>query len=290
MRLPSASLLDAACGSAENRAEVESLLRFQERANDFIERGALEIAAETLAGDLSPQFNQRIGEYQVLSRIGGGGMGNVFLAEDLNLQRKVALKLVRPGMGSTDLLRRFRYEERILAGLNHPNIAHLHGAGVASDETPFFVMEYVEGVPIDQYCRRENSSLSARLDLFRKVCAAVQYAHQHLVIHRDLKPSNILVTENGEPKLLDFGIAKLLEGADFAATPTVTVAGMMTPDYASPEQVRGENITTASDVYGLGVLLYELLTGERPYRIKTRRPDEIARAIADQEPVRPSTA
>ncbi len=286
-----AAWLAAACDSSETRAEVESLLGFQEKAGAFIERGALEIAAETLTEELLPAPSERIGDYRVLARIGSGGMGNVFLAEDLNLNRKVALKLLRPGMVSADLLRRFRHEEQILASLNHPNIAHLHGAGIAPDETPFFVMEHVEGVPIDTYCREKNLSLRARLDLFRKVCAAVQYAHQHLVIHRDLKPSNILVTESGEPKLLDFGIAKLLdEEVNLSAPLTVTAAAMMTPDYASPEQVRGENVTTASDVYGLGVLLYELLTGERPYRIKSRRPDEIARAITEREPTRPSMA
>ncbi|MEO7168494.1 MAG: serine/threonine-protein kinase [Chthoniobacterales bacterium] len=292
-RAPSerAAWLAAACPSAGMRAEVESLLGFQEQAGAFIERGALEIAAESLTEELPPELSERIGDYRILARIGSGGMGDVFLAEDVNLKRKVALKLVRPGMASPDLLRRFRSEEQILASLNHPNIAHLHGAGAASDATPFFVMEHVEGVPIDAYCRAQNLSLSDRLELFRKVCAAVQYAHQHLVIHRDLKPSNILVTENGEPKLLDFGIAKLLdEGASLSAPRTVTVEPIMTPDYASPEQVRGENVTTASDVYGLGVLLYELLTGERPYHIKSRRPDEIARAITEQEPTRPSMA
>ena len=281
--------LDAASADPEIRAEVESLLRFHEKADEVLPGSALEIAAETLARDSPPSLQLQIGGYQILSRIGAGGMGDVFLAQDLELPRKVALKLVRPGMGSVEILQRFRYEEQILASLNHPNIAHLHGAGVASDGRPFFVMEYVEGLPIDQYCRRENLSLPARLELFRKVCAAVQYAHQHLVIHRDLKPSNIPVTEEGEPKLLDFGIAKLLEPADAATEATLTVAGMMTPDYASPEQARGETITTASDIYSLGVLLYELLTGERPYRTKTAAPHEVVRLICEVEPEPPST-
>ncbi|MGH8092772.1 MAG: protein kinase domain-containing protein [Chthoniobacterales bacterium] len=284
-----AAYLDAVCDSAETRAEVESLLTFQEKADHFIEAGALEFAAKTLVADLSHDFSPRITGYQILSRIGSGGMGDVFLAEDLNLHRKVALKLVRPGMGSAEILQRFEHEEQILASLNHPNIGHLHGAGIASDGAPFFVMEFIEGAPIDQYCRQENLPLNARLDLFRKVCAAVQYAHQHLVIHRDLKPSNILVTEQGEPKLLDFGIAKLLEPTDSGAEPPATIAGMMTPDYASPEQVRGENVTTASDVYGLGVLLYELLTGQRPYRTKTVAPHEMIRLICETEPKPPST-
>ncbi len=285
-----AAWLDAACDCAEIRAEVESLLRFQEKAQGFIEDGALEFAAEALAREPSLDLEPRFGDYRVISRIGVGGMGDVFLAEDLHLHRKVALKLVRPGMGSAEILQRFQYEEQILASLNHPNIAHLHGTGVAPNGTPYFVMEYVEGAPIDQFCEREHSPLPARLDLFRKVCAAVQYAHQHLVIHRDLKPSNILVTRDGEPKLLDFGIAKLLAPTESTAEPAVTIAGLMTPNYASPEQVRGDSITTASDVYGLGVLLYELLTGQLPYRITSRRPDEIARAIMEREPTRPSTA
>ncbi len=285
-----AAYLDAACDSAETRAEVESLLRFQAKANSFIEGGALELAAKTMPTDGSPDFALRIAGYEILSRIGSGGMGDVFLAEDLNLHRKVALKLVRPGMGTSEILQRFQHEEQILASLNHPNIAHLHGTGVATDGTPFFIMEYVEGLPVDQYCRRDNLLLSARLDLFRKVCAAVQYAHQHLVIHRDLKPSNIPVTENGEPKLLDFGIAKLLEATESAAESALTVAGMMTPDYASPEQARGENITTASDVYSLGVLLYELLAGRRPYRTRTATPHEVVRLICEAEPELPSTA
>lgn len=285
-----AAYLDVVCDDPEVRAEVESLLRFHEKAGDFIENGAFQVAAENLA-QISPiESNQRIGDYQTLSRIGAGGMGDVFLAEDLRLHRKVALKLVRPGMGSTEIPQRFQYEERILASLNHPNIAHLHGAGVTVNGTPFFVMEYVEGVPIDEFCRRENLHLRERLELFRKVCAAVQYAHQHLIIHRDLKPSNILVVPPGEPKLLDFGIAKLLESTDSAAEPTMTIVGLMTPDYASPEQARGENITTASDVYSLGVLLYELLTGQRPYRTKTASPHEVVRLICEAEPEPPSTA
>ena len=285
-----ADYLNAACDNPEVRAEVESLLRAHGRANNFIDGSALEFAAEMLAQGPSPDLQPQISGYQIISRIGAGGMGDVFLAEDLKLHRRVALKLVRPGMWSAEIRQRFQYEEQILASLNHPNIAHLHGAGVASDGTPCFVMEYVEGAPIDHYCQRENLSLQARLDLFRKVCAAVQYAHQHLVIHRDLKPSNILVTNDGEPKLLDFGIAKLLTPTDSTLQPAVTIAGMMTPNYASPEQVRGENVTTASDVFGLGVLLYELLTGRRPYRTRTTSPHEVVRLICEVEPERPSTA
>jgi serine/threonine protein kinase len=285
-----AAFLDQACaGDADIRSEVDSFLQHQDEASQFIEQGALHLAAETLARDPGLPVAPQIANYQVLSRIGIGGMGEVYLAHDTKLRRKVALKLVRAGMDTAEIVSRFRHEERILASLNHTNIAQLYGAGVAVGDVPFFAMEYVEGMRIDEYCKVNALSARARLELFRKVCAAVHYAHQRLVIHRDLKPSNIVVTAEGEPKLLDFGIAKLIEGND-ALTQTQTLAtGVMTPDYASPEQVRGEAMTTSTDVYSLGVLLYELLTGQRPYRLKTRSPDEIARAITDQEPERPST-
>lgn len=281
--------LDEACaGDAEMRAEVDSLLSYQVQANGFIEQGALNVAAEALARDGSLAGEQVIGGYKILSKIGAGGMGDVYLAEDIQLRRKVALKLVRAALSTDDIVARFRHEEQILASLNDPNIAHLYGGGVTPNGIPFFAMEYIEGLRIDQYCERRGLNIAERLQLFRKVCSAVHYAHQHLVIHRDLKPSNILVTEAGEPKLLDFGIAKLLKTDE--ATPVVTLVGVMTPDYASPEQVRGESITTASDVYSLGVVLYRLLTGQSPYRTQTNRPDEIARAITDQDTDRPSAS
>jgi tetratricopeptide (TPR) repeat protein/tRNA A-37 threonylcarbamoyl transferase component Bud32 len=283
------AFLDEACaGDAGIRAEVDSFLQFQDEASQFIEQGALHQAAQTAAREPGMPLIRQVDGYEVISRIGVGGMGEVYLAHDTKLKRRVALKLVRAGMDSADLVSRFRHEERILASLNHPNIAQLYGAGVANGDIPYFAMEYVEGNRIDEYCEANSLSARARLELFRKVCGAVHYAHQRLVIHRDLKPSNILVTADGEPKLLDFGIAKLVEGQD-AFTQVQTLAGVMTPDYASPEQVRGEAMTTSTDVYSLGVLLYELLTGQRPYRLKTRRADEIARAITDQEPERPST-
>jgi eukaryotic-like serine/threonine-protein kinase len=284
------AFLDQACaGDADLRSEVDSFLKFQPEASQFIEQGALHLAAQTVAGTEIPLLRQ-IDGHEVISRIGVGGMGEVYLAKDTKLKRRVALKLVRAGMDSADLVSRFRHEERILASLNHPNIAQLFGAGIAAGDIPYFAMEYVEGSRIDEYCKANALSAHARLELFRKVCAAVHYAHQRLVIHRDLKPSNILVTEQGEPKLLDFGIAKLIEGNDVLTQTPTLVTGVMTPDYASPEQVRGEAMTTSTDVYSLGVLLYELLTSQRPYRLKTRSADEIARAITDQEPERPSTA
>jgi tetratricopeptide (TPR) repeat protein len=285
-----AAFLDRACaGDANLREEAESFLRFQPEASQFIEQGALHLAAEKIARGAESPFMPQIEGYEIVSRIGVGGMGEVYLAQDTKLRRQVALKLVRAGMDTAEIVSRFRHEEQILASLNHPNIAQLYGAGVANGDVPFFAMEYIEGARIDEHCRNQALSTFARLQLFRKVCAAVHYAHQRLVIHRDLKPSNILVTADGEPKLLDFGIAKLVEGQD-AFTQLQTLPGAMTPDYASPEQVRGETMTTSSDVYSLGVLLYELLTGQRPYRLKTRSPAEIANAITNQEPERPSTA
>ena len=219
-------------------------------------------------------------------------MGAVYLAAraDDEYRKEVAIKLVRRGLDTEDILRRFRNERQILAQLDHPNIARLIDGGTTDDGLPYFVMEYVNGEPINAYCDANALLTTERLKLFRKVCAAVTYAHQNLVIHRDLKPSNILVTQEGEPKLLDFGIAKLLSAGDELFTQTIPALRVMTPEYASPEQVKGEKITTTSDVYSLGVLLYELLTGQRPYRLKTRTPEEIARAITEQEPERPSTA
>ncbi|MEY2519688.1 MAG: eukaryotic-like serine/threonine-protein kinase, partial [Verrucomicrobiota bacterium] len=278
------TFLDQACpADSETRAEVDSFLQFQDEASQFIEQGALQVAAQTIAREPALPSPQQIDGYEIISRIGVGGMGEVYLAEETKLRRKVALKLVRTGMGTEEIVARFRHEEQILASLNHPNIAQLYGAGVAAGDIPFFAMEFIDGVRIDEYCNSQALSPIALLEIFRKVCAAVHYAHQRLIIHRDLKPSNILVTADGEPKLLDFGIAKLIEGQD-AFTQMQTLPGAMTPDYASPEQVRGEAMTTSTDVYSLGVLLYEILTGQRPYRLKTRSPDEIARAITDQEP------
>ena len=216
-------------------------------------------------------------------------MGEVYLADDLQLGRTVALKLIKGVFGRAAFRRQFEQEERILAGLNHPNIARLYGASITPNATPFFIMEYVAGERLDDYCRDTSRlTIAQRLEIFRKICAAVSYAHQNLVIHRDLKPGNMRVTAEGEPKLLDFGIAKLLDEASGAADQTMTHTSAMTPDYASPEQVRGERMTTASDVYSLGVILYEMLTGEKPFRLTSRRPEEISRAITETMPARPS--
>jgi serine/threonine protein kinase len=284
------SFLEERCRSnPELRAEVESLLETHGRAEKFLERPALDLAAENFARTGAFAAGEVVGNYEIVSLIGRGGMGEVYLAQDRQLQRRVALKLVRRGMDTDQTVRRFLHEQRLLASLNHPNIAQLYDAGVTRDGIPFFAMEHVDGTRIDDYCREKGLPVEQRLELFGKVCAAVHYAHQHLVVHRDIKPSNILVTAEGEPKLLDFGIAKLIDAVtNVAPEQTITLQNVLTPEYASPEHVRGEPITTASDVYSLGVLLYELLTGAKPYKIDNRTPVEIARVISEQEPTRPS--
>ena len=286
------AFLDDECRSdPAMRAEIEALLQQQEGASQFIEIPALHLAAKSFMRESAFRAGQAVGGYEIISLIGSGGMGEVYLAEDGQLHRKVALKLVRRGMDSEDIIRHFKREEQILASLTHPNIARLYGGAISSEGVPYFVMEYVEGTRLDYYCDEQKLTIPERLQLFRRICSAVSYAHQHLVIHRDLKPANIRVTVDGEPKLLDFGIAKFLEPqTSNIAEQTMTLLGVMTPEYASPEQVRGETMTTASDVYSLGVVLYKLLTGQSPYRTKTNRPDEIVRAITEQEPTRPSTA
>src|SRR5205823_3781972 len=221
------------------------------------------------------------------------GMGAVYLAEraDEQYKKQVAIKLIKRGMDTDSVLRHFRNERQILASFDHPNIARLFDGGTTKDGLPYFVMEYVEGLPINEYCAAHKISLVERLKLFREACAAVSYAHRHTVIHRDIKMSNILVTSEGTPKLLDFGIAKILQpGIESEALMTMTGVRPMTPEYASPEQVRGEPITTASDVYSLGVVLYQLLTGRSPYRIATRSPAQLSQAITSTDPQRPSTA
>jgi serine/threonine protein kinase/tetratricopeptide (TPR) repeat protein len=235
-----------------------------------------------------------IGPYRILREIGSGGMGTVFLGikDDDRFQKRAAIKVLRRGIDTDAIVRRFRNERQILASLEHPFIATLLDGGTTEDGRPYFAMEYVEGQAIDDYCESRQLDVTARLELFRKVCSAVQHAHQNLIIHRDIKPANVLVTLEGTPKLLDFGIAKLLDpdAWDQTMAPTLPGPQLMTPEYASPEQIRGEVVTTATDVYSLGVLLYELLTGRPPYRFPSRAPSDIARMVCDSAPVRPSTA
>jgi serine/threonine protein kinase/tetratricopeptide (TPR) repeat protein len=289
-----ASFLDGECdGDEALRTEIESLLKSDEQTGDFIEQPVFAIPRDLFPdSEEEPVAGRKFGAYQLIREIGRGGLGAVYLAAraDDQYRKQVAIKVIRRGLDTDDIIRRFRNERQILAQLDHPNIARLIDGGTTDDGLPYFVMEYVNGEPINAYCDANALPATERLALFRKVCTAVTYAHQNLVIHRDLKPSNILVTQEGEPKLLDFGIAKLLGTGDELFTQTIPALRVMTPEYASPEQVKGGAIMTTSDVYSLGVLLYELLTGQRPYRLKTRTPEEIARAITEQEPERPSTA
>jgi non-specific serine/threonine protein kinase/serine/threonine-protein kinase len=289
-----AAFLEKECGDDEAlRHEVESLLKSDEQTGGFIEQPAFAIPGDLFPDDTEePLAGRQFGAYEVIREIGRGGLGAVYLAarSDDEYRKQVAIKVIRRGLDTDDIIRRFRTERQILAQLDHPNIARLIDGGTTDDGLPYFVMDYVDGQTINAYCDAKALSTPERLGLFRKACAAVTYAHQNLVIHRDLKPSNILVTQEGEPKLLDFGIAKLLSSGDELFTETTPTLRVMTPEYASPEQIKGEKIATTSDVYSLGVLLYELLTGRRPYRLKTRAPEEIARAITEQEPERPSTA
>ncbi len=279
-------------GDAELQREAESLLNFEEEAHGFIEAPAYEAVAQSVVDAVADlRTEQILGDYKIVSLLGEGGMGEVYLAEDTALGRQVAIKFVKSGFGNSNIVRHFRKEEQILASLTHPNIARLYRGSVTPDGVPYFVMEYVDGDRLDDYCRDEQLPITARLNLFRKICSAVSYAHQHLIIHRDIKPGNIRMTAEGEPKLLDFGIAKLLDPQTASiGAQTMTLASVMTPEYSSPEQVRGENMTTASDVYSLGVVLYELLTEQKPYRIDSRTPANIARAITEGQPARPSTA
>ncbi|MBL8189956.1 MAG: serine/threonine protein kinase [Acidobacteria bacterium] len=291
--------LDAACRQdRELRAELESLIASLENDPEFIEKPALPELVGAGSGDGSsleaePMAGKMIGRYRLVREIGHGGMGSVYLAEraDDEYRNQVALKLVRHGLQSNFAIRRFVYERQTLAALHHPNIAALLDGGTTEDGLPYLVMEYVEGETISQYCDLRQLPINERLKLFRAVCAAVHYAHQSLVIHRDLKPANLMVTADGQVKLLDFGIAKILN-REIAGTlqQTETAVRLMTPEYASPEQVRGGKITTASDVYSLGVILYELLSGHRPYQIASWLPSDIERAICQTEPVKPSTA
>ena len=287
-----ASFLERSCPDPAMRREVESLLKSHEDAGDLLEVPALKLCPDTPKNDADdPWIGNSIGPYQVISRIGQGGMGTVYRAMrvDEHYVKQVAIKLVRAGFGGDQYLRRFKNERQIMASLDHPNIARLLDGGTAKG-VPYFVMEYIEGQRIDEYCDRLKLSTHERLKLFVHVCSAVQYAHQHLVVHRDLKPGNILITEEGVPKLLDFGIAKLLDPELFLQTTALTMSQMkpMTPEFASPEQIRGEPVTTASDVYSLGVLLYRLLTGHSPYKLEGAPIHEVARAISESEPVRPS--
>jgi serine/threonine protein kinase len=287
-------------------AELKRLLAEHAQAGSFLEEHAILVdsaladvpeqrLSSEIAGEQSAEASQgrRIGPYRTVREIGRGGMGTVYLAErvDGEYRKRVAIKLVNPHLGTEEILRRFRNERQVLAALDHPNIAGLLDGGTAEDGRPYLVMEYVEGVPIHAWCDSRKLGVRDRLRLFRKVCAAVQYAHDKEVIHRDIKPSNILVTTEGTPQLMDFGIAKVLSQELSAETLETTMgSGPMTPEYASPEQVRGERVGPASDIYSLGVVLYQLLTGQLPYAVQAHDLGQLERLICEQEPVKPSAA
>jgi eukaryotic-like serine/threonine-protein kinase len=292
--------LDETCGEdSQLRGEVERLLALDQEAGDFIE-APIAVSQITHLVDFPfteqtfTLIGQQIGAYLLEREIGRGGMGAVYLATraDNEFSKRVAIKLVKRGMDTDFIIRRFRNERQILANLDHPNIARLLDGGTTQDGLPYFVMEYIEGLPLTRFCDLNRLTVVERLRLFVQICAAVHYAHQQFVIHRDIKPGNILVTGDNNPKLLDFGIAKILT-EDSMQDPlehTATAMRLMTPVYASPEQARGELVTHASDQYSLGVLLYELLTGHRPYKLRNHLPHEIALIICEVQPEKPSLA
>jgi serine/threonine protein kinase/tetratricopeptide (TPR) repeat protein len=304
-----AVFIEERCGEdGELRFEIEKLLRGHDTDNRFLEspiwtdsqifqttlknKIALSLTEEIGGIEKSDSLvGQTIGAYRLVEEVGRGGMGVVYSASRVeDFSRKVAVKIVKRGMETDFILRRFRQERQVLAALDHPNIARLLDGGATLDGRPFLVMEYVEGVSIDRFCDENKLTISARLKLFQAVCDAVSYSHQRLIIHRDIKASNILVAKDGTPKLLDFGIAKLLDPTlrSDSYQPTLTHARMMTPDYASPEQLRGEEVTTVSDVYSLGVVLYFLLTGHLPFSYARVQPEVFARIVSEQKPERPS--
>lgn len=282
------AFLDAVCNEDdEMRGEIERMLAAD--ATTLLEESPVSF----LAYDEHAYFkDKRFGHYRLSHEVGRGGMGAVFAAvrDDGEFEQKVALKIIKGGLNTNAIVRRFRHERQILASLEHPNIARLLDGGVSDDGLPFYVMEFIEGEPIDEYCRSRALSVAERLGLFRQVCTAVSYAHRRLIVHRDLKPSNVLVTESGVVKLLDFGIAKVLSQGDNGTASTATQLGLMTPDYASPEQFRGATVTTATDVYSLGVVLYKLLTDTLPYDLSGLRLDEMLKLVCETEPSRPSMA
>jgi serine/threonine-protein kinase len=285
--------LDAECGDDDAlRAELASMLRHDTAGDRSYQEAIRVVAADVAKGDEQPWDGMRVGAWRITGKIAEGGMGTVFLGEraDDQFAQKAAIKLLSSGLISDSAKNRFLSERQILADLNHPNIAALLDGGTTDDGVPFLVMEFIDGRPIDRYCDEEGVTVDQRLALFKKVCRAIDFAHRNLIVHRDIKPSNILVTDDGTPKLLDFGIAKPLEPELFDHTIAVTRADLrlMTPEYASPEQIQGDPITTATDVYSLGVLLCKLLSGELPYRLPTGRPRELEQAICETEPTRPS--
>ncbi len=277
-------LEDACAGDSELLDHVRAMIEEDSRGESLLDLDVEQVAGRILD---APAI-QEIGGYQIQRLLGEGGMGVVYLAARKDLGNLVALKILREAWPSPARRQRFESEQRTLAQLNHPSIARLYDAGTLADGTPWFVMEYVDGVPLTEYCRAQDCGVDERLKLFRAVCEAVEYAHQHGIIHRDLKPPNILVRADGCVRLLDFGIAKQIERGALEANQTRTGMHLLTPAYASPEQIRGEAVGIASDVYSLGVILYELLAGRLPFDVADKTPAEAASLIAMEDPVKPS--
>jgi tRNA A-37 threonylcarbamoyl transferase component Bud32 len=282
------AFLDRACeGDKALRTEVEELLAAHGLEGSWLDR-------PLLLSDAGSWEGRTVGPYRLVRQIGSGGMATVYLAERSigTVRQQVALKVIRPSfISDTQMMRRFEHEREILASLDHANIARLRDIGSTDEDIPYLVMDYVAGEPIDEYCDKRQLRITERLALFCAACEAIQYAHSKGVIHRDLKPSNILVTPEGSPKLLDFGIAKVLRQSDPEGTlMTQTGAPLMTLEYASPEQIRGETIGPQSDVYSLGVLLYEMLTGRRPYTTEGLMMHAIAQTICEEQPAAPNLA
>ncbi len=284
-----AFLVSACAGDESLIADIQALLDEDAKDSSLLNRKMEDVASEVLGDSASRPFPfKEFGPYRIMRVLGEGGMGVVFLAERRDLHSQVAIKILRDAWVSPARRERFSSEQRTLAQLNHPSIARLYDADTLPDGTPLFVMEYVEGCSIVDYCKKLNSSIDDRLKLFRSVCEAVEYAHSQAVIHRDLKPSNILVKSDGTVRLLDFGIAKQLEDVNLAADATRTNFRFLTPAYASPEQIRGDRVGIQSDVYSLGVILYELLCDQLPFDLSSKTPTEAQAAILENEPVKPS--
>ncbi len=285
------AFLDKQALDLDIRAEVESFLAMEEAADVIFNASALELSKEFFIDEIDESrllAGQKIGPYQLVSELGLGGMGAVYLAErrDGKFDQKVAIKLLKREFNTGKIRESFRREIEIQSKLVHPNVAAMHDTGTTDDGIPYIVMEYVDGLPIDKYCSANNLGLKERLKIFNKACDAVAFAHQNLIVHRDLKPSNIIVTPEGNPKLLDFGISKLLGTVEDAQVATLFVA--MTPEYASPEQIDGGRITTSTDIYSLGIVLFKLLTGTYPYNFKKRSSGDILREITAEDPIQPS--
>jgi len=283
-------LADFCADDAELRGEIESLLAFESDAGSFLEKTAGHHVAALLDSAESDVAGRVFGNYEIIRELGHGGMGAVYLARrtDGEFEQEVALKIVRQSIAERQMVERFRRERQILASLNHPNIAKLLDGGISASGEPYLAMEYVEGGTITEFVGQNRPSITSILNLFIKVCSAVGYAHRNLVVHRDIKPGNILVTPDGEPKLLDFGLAKLVDEGLASDSQTQTAFRALTPAYASPEQLRNEPMTTSTDVYSLGVLLYELLTGERPFRFDEKPFDQIIQTVSERDPKPPS--